>query len=63
MYCSGDQDPECYQNFERLAEFEDLFNDYKVDLYVAAHQHSYERDAPTFRNKTSSFLQTKGDKN
>ena len=30
-------------------------------MYIAAHQHSYERDAPTYKNKTSNFIKVEND--
>lgn len=36
------------------ASFEELFHKYGVDLYVAGHEHSYERIYPTYRNKVMS---------
>lgn len=38
-----------------MKDFEDLYKEYKVDMLVAGHQHNYERDAPTYRNKTSDY--------
>jgi len=32
-------------------EFEDLFHQYGVDLYICGHVHSYERTYPVYKNK------------
>merc|ERR1719378_926000 len=37
------------ENMQRL--FEDLLHDYKVDLAVWGHYHSYERTCKVYRNK------------
>lgn len=38
-------------NPEFQAAIEDLFNKYKVDMYFAGHEHSYERDYPVYNGK------------
>jgi hypothetical protein len=32
-------------------------------MYIGAHQHNYERDAPTYNNKTTSYKHREGDIN
>jgi len=31
------------------ATFEDIFKEFKVDLYIAGHKHFYERFFPTYK--------------
>jgi len=40
------------------AAFEELFNQYNVDLYIAGHVHAYERTYPTYQNKSTTYNYT-----
>eukprot|EP00051_Salpingoeca_urceolata_P028294 m.486118 g.486118 ORF g.486118 m.486118 type:complete len:545 (+) comp24185_c0_seq1:153-1787(+) len=59
MYCSCDGD--CNQEAEQQREgpwvngtygFEQLFFDQGVDLFINGHEHNYERNWPTYKDKT-----------
>ncbi|CAK72338.1 unnamed protein product (macronuclear) [Paramecium tetraurelia] len=52
MYCSDATDPMCSSNFIALNPFAELFTKYGVAIYMSAHQHNYERDAPFIYNKS-----------
>ncbi|CAD8051868.1 unnamed protein product [Paramecium sonneborni] len=52
MYCSDSSDDQCSQNFIALRPFADLFSQYNVAIYMSAHQHNYERDAPFINNQS-----------
>ncbi|CAD8050035.1 unnamed protein product [Paramecium sonneborni] len=52
MYCSDATDPMCSYNFIALEPFAKLFSNYGVAIYMSAHQHNYERDAPFINNKS-----------
>ncbi|XP_001347202.1 Acid phosphatase (macronuclear) [Paramecium tetraurelia strain d4-2] len=52
MYCSDSSDNQCSQNFIALRPFADLFTKYRVAIYMSAHQHNYERDAPFINNQS-----------
>ncbi|CAD8136962.1 unnamed protein product [Paramecium pentaurelia] len=52
MYCSDSSDNQCSQNFIALQPFADLFTKYRVAIYMSAHQHNYERDAPFINNQS-----------
>jgi hypothetical protein len=42
------------ENAHIQAAFEPLFHKHKVDLYLAGHQHGYERSAPVFRSEVQA---------
>ena len=56
LYCSGHslpKKPACYgEAFSMREAFEDLWNDYGVDLVVASHVHAYERLGPVYHNQS-----------
>ncbi|CAD8046038.1 unnamed protein product [Paramecium primaurelia] len=54
MYCSDATDPMCSQNFIALQPFAELFSKYGVAIYMSAHQHNYERDAPFIYNQSQN---------
>eukprot|EP01116_Phalansterium_solitarium_P013019 TRINITY_DN2984_c1_g1_i1.p2 TRINITY_DN2984_c1_g1~~TRINITY_DN2984_c1_g1_i1.p2 ORF type:complete len:484 (+),score=175.47 TRINITY_DN2984_c1_g1_i1:107-1558(+) len=59
VYCSNTDDlPDCTTDAQLLRRgpegvmgFEDIFAKYNVDLYISAHEHSYERSFPVFRGQ------------
>ena len=55
MYCSDNTDSQCGSNNVALKGFAELFAKYNVEIYMSAHQHSYERDSPFFNNKSASY--------
>lgn len=55
IYCSNAYDEKCRTNHVYLKPFTDLFEEYGVHYFIGAHQHSYERDAPTINNQTATF--------
>lgn len=55
LYCSDDFDSKCLNNARVLKDFEQLYIDYKVDLFLAGHQHSYERDKPYFVENLTKY--------
>ncbi|CAD8051211.1 unnamed protein product [Paramecium sonneborni] len=52
MYCSNETDAMCSYNFIALKPFAELFSQYGVAIYMSAHQHNYERDAPFINNQS-----------
>ncbi|CAD8101777.1 unnamed protein product [Paramecium sonneborni] len=55
IYCNYMDDDQCVHNFHYLAEFEKLFQEYHVDLYISGHQHNYQRNMPYYQNHSVSF--------
>ncbi|CAD8099976.1 unnamed protein product [Paramecium primaurelia] len=55
IYCNFMDDDQCVNNFKYLAEFEKLFKEFHVDLYVSGHQHNYQRNYPYYQNNSASF--------
>jgi hypothetical protein len=62
MYCSNVDDmPDCSQDAQRLRRgysidgvyysMEDILMKYNVDLYITAHEHSYERTYPVYKGQ------------
>lgn len=43
LYCGHTEKPECQVNPLFLKPFEDTYRKYKVDVFIAAHEHIYER--------------------
>lgn len=38
----------CSNNYKYLSAFEDLFVEFRVDLYLSGHQHNYQRNKPYY---------------
>ncbi|CAD8184830.1 unnamed protein product [Paramecium octaurelia] len=55
IYCNYMDDDQCVNNFKYLAEFEKLFQEFHVDLYVSGHQHNYQRNQPYYQNHSVSY--------
>ncbi|CAD8202530.1 unnamed protein product [Paramecium octaurelia] len=55
FYCSNPDDGFCEDHYKKMQLFEDLFIKYHVDLCLAGHQHTYERDEPLAYNKVAQF--------
>ncbi|CAK95164.1 unnamed protein product (macronuclear) [Paramecium tetraurelia] len=55
IYCNFMDDDQCVNNFKYLAEFEKLFQEFHVDLYVSGHQHNYQRNQPYYQNHSVSY--------
>ncbi|CAD8199639.1 unnamed protein product [Paramecium pentaurelia] len=55
IYCNFMDDDQCVNNFKYLAEFEKLFKEFHVDLYVSGHQHNYQRNYPYYQNDSALF--------
>ena len=53
MYCTNDRkDPDCYENALIMrSRLEDMFFEYGVDLAIWAHEHTYERTYPVYRDQ------------
>jgi hypothetical protein len=52
LYCSCDKD--CDENAAQLRLlFEKMFFDQGVDFFINGHEHNYERNYPTYKNKTT----------
>lgn len=41
IYCSEKGADMCSNNYKYLSAFEDLFVEFRVDLYLSGHQHNY----------------------
>ncbi|CAD8050031.1 unnamed protein product [Paramecium sonneborni] len=57
IYCTVPQNDQCKNNFKYLSAFEDLFVEFKVDLYLSGHVHTYQRNKPYYKNATSKYTQ------
>jgi UDP-2,3-diacylglucosamine pyrophosphatase LpxH len=44
LYCSKEAGTDCKEDLETTRDaFEELFNEFKVDLVITGHRHNYER--------------------
>ncbi|CAD8051210.1 unnamed protein product [Paramecium sonneborni] len=57
IYCTVPKNDQCINNFKYLSAFEDLFVEFKVDLYLSGHVHTYQRNKPYYQNATANYEQ------
>jgi len=55
LYCSDPDETDCSQNHIRFHAVDDLLFEYKVDLYVSGHVHTYERMFPIYNGTVYPF--------
>eukprot|EP01016_Furgasonia_blochmanni_P043142 TRINITY_DN5814_c0_g1_i6.p1 TRINITY_DN5814_c0_g1~~TRINITY_DN5814_c0_g1_i6.p1 ORF type:complete len:394 (+),score=13.93 TRINITY_DN5814_c0_g1_i6:591-1772(+) len=60
IFCSDDAS-DCEKNQDRFGWLSRMLQDNKVDLFLTAHMHNYERMLPVHANKTQKFERREGD--
>jgi predicted MPP superfamily phosphohydrolase len=60
MYCSKLDELDCQINHKRFKKVDDLLYEYRVDLYLSGHIHTYERMLPIYNNEVMGY-QSKAD--
>ncbi|CAK72337.1 unnamed protein product (macronuclear) [Paramecium tetraurelia] len=57
IYCAVPKNDQCINNFKYLSAFEDMLVEFKVDLYLSGHVHTYQRNKPYYKNTTAKYIQ------